>query len=303
MRSDKFAGENTLKEYQEYLKEYCKKEDISLEELFMLYNNSCGEEKINIRNRIVEYNLPLVVSFLWKKYNYCHDLNPVYDLDDVIQEANLILINAVAKYDKEKGTFSNFVYTVLYDIYFCNGIPNTAINFNRSKTNKYKKLKRYIDLEYDNEYISSKTGISIDKLIEIRPLLTNSLSCEEIFESLISEEFTEENSKFIYDDINICRVLESENINLRNETILNSLNQLTERQKKLVIAKFDLDGKGKRTDVQIAKEIGCHRKSIYYTYRVILKNLARIQELREMYDLIDTDYDYETRDKTYYLQK
>ena len=302
MERGKIADNTKLFKYQRYLKECRKKEDLSLDELFVLYKNCPEDEKINVRNRIVEYNLPLVVHFLWKKYNYNYDINPVFDLDDVIQEANLLLINAIDRYNQDKGSFSNFLYVVLHDVYYSNGIPNTPFNININAVLKYKKLKKYIDLEYDNKYISEKCNIELEKLIEIRASLNSSISYEELLELLLEKENVEEKG-LIYEDVNLNRVIESDNINIRNEAILKSLNKLTPKYKTFIIKKFGLDGNGEASKSELNNVIGGHKKYIYEVYKRALERLLKKGDLESVYNLVDIDYDYETKDKTYYLQK
>lgn len=303
MERGKIADNTQLFRYQRYLKKCRKQENISLEELFALYKNSSVEEKIKLRNRIVEYNMPLVVHFLWQRYNYSYDINPVFDLDDVIQEANLLLINAVDRYNQEKGSFATFLYIILHDVYYSHGIPNCPANINRTASIEYKKLKKYIDLGYDCEYIAETFGIELSKIQQLVPILSNSISYEQLLKRLIDKENSEEYSNLLYEDINLNRVLESCNIDVRNQAILNALNMLKPKYKNFMIKKFGLDGNGEASNSDLNKEIGGHKKYIYEVYKRAITRLLKKGNLEAVYNMVDTDYDYENKDKTYYLQK
>lgn len=271
------------------------------EQLFTKYFNASGYEKIEIRNKIVEGNLKLVVSFLLNRYNYQLDKNPVYSLDDVIQEANISLIIAIEKYDPTKSKFSTFVFKILKsDIYYANGIPNCPVEFCRTYIIKYKKLLTYFCLEYTDEEISKLSGIKLEMLKRLRSLFTNKTCYEDIkdyYEYLESEATV---------DLAMQKIIEEPLVKKRNKTILSSLSKLKEKDRILIIKLFGLDGEEpmKLCDIN-DKYLHYVPKYAYERYQILLKRLYSNKKLKKVHNLVDTDYEVSefNKSKTYYLQK
>lgn len=296
-------GVDTLLKYQELLRNqnYDYKQN---EELFKLYKTAEGKQKILIRNKIIEANLLLVIVFLMKNYNYEIDANPVFDMDDIVQEGSLLLLKCIDEYDVTRGKFSTYVYRKLESsIYYVNGIPNTPVQFYRGLSCRYKRVKKYIDLEYDDEYICKKCQIPLSVVKNLRLLLSKIESYEELKEHNGIKDLIQEQDD-IQSDIHIMRLLESENIVKRNCILLKALNTLSARDKKLLLKIYGLDGNIPPQSIsELKEEFGYKGSLIYKRQRLALNKLVKNDELREAYYSVDRDYDYNLAEKTYYLQK
>lgn len=301
----KRKGIEKLVAYQNYLRKHSFINDANNEELFDLYNKATtNEERLAIRNKIVQANLPLVAKLIAYKYNYNYDINPVYDVDDVIQEANIVLINAVEDYDASRGKFSTFLYTKLeYSIYYSNGIPNVPAHFSRGTAAKYKKVKKLIDLEYDDEYICNKYGITLDNLKILRTALTSTLSYEELVEKDEIKNILQKQDT-LFGDMLIGVLDEREIVEHRNEVLRNALNELKPKLKKVLVLSYGLDDpEEKRSKGMISRMCNCSRMSANTRKMRALEELRKNKELLEAFLAVDTDFDIENPDKTYYLQR
>lgn len=301
----KRKGIEKLVAYQSYLRKHSFINDANNEELFDLYNKATtNEERLAIRNKIVQANLPLVAKLIAYKYNYNYDINPVYDVDDVIQEANIVLINAVEDYDASRGKFSTFLYTKLeYSIYYSNGIPNAPAHFSRGTAAKYKKVKKLIDLEYDDEYICNKYEITLDNLKILRTALTSTLSYEELMEKDEIKNILQKQDA-LFGDMLIGVLDEREIVEHRNEVLRNALNELKPKLKKVLVLSYGLDDpEQKRSKGTISCMCNCSRTSANTRKMRALETLRKNKELLEAFLAVDTDFDVENPDKTYYLQR
>lgn len=301
----KRKGIEKLVAYQNYLRKHSFINDANNEELFALYHRANTiEEKVSIRNKIVQINLPLVAKIIAYKYNYNYDVNAVYDIDDVIQEANVALLKAVERYDASRGKFSTFLYTTIeYSIYYNNGIPDVPVKFSRGTASKYKKVKKLIDLGYDNQYICNKYGISADSIKTLRSALTSALSYEELvqegkIDNLLQQQDT------LFGDLLIGVLDEQSIVEHRNKVLRNALNELKPKLKKVLVLSYGLDDpEEKRGKGTISNICNCSRMTVNSRKSRALKELKKNKELLEAFLAVDTDFDIENSDKTYYLQK
>lgn len=291
-------------EYQNYLKRnqvHCE-EDMDI--LYERYKSAQGEQKIEIRNLIVEKNLCLVLDFIIKKYNYSYDVNPVFDLDDVIQEGNCFLLKAIESFEPKKGSFSTYIYKILSNhLFYSLGIPNSAFHVNRGVVDRYKEVKKLIDLDYCDEYILECAQISPKLLQRLRPVLTASISYQQLEKRLSEEHFNEKLRPYTYiDDLELGRVLEQPNVEKRNRAIWEVLNRLNPKERKLIILIFGLDGGMPMSLYEANELVGYSRSYVSDKYRSLKKKIAKSISLYSVKDLVDIDYDKEYP-KTYCLKK
>lgn len=287
MISMKNLGKKTLLDYRNFLTSFDLCDYNNNEELFSEYKNAKGEEKIFVRNKLVEANLPLVVRFLLDRYNYYFDANPVYDLDDVIQEANILLLESIEKYEYEKGSFSNYLYLVLQTrIYYANGIPNSPIYFDSHRTYRFRKIKKYIDLGYTDDEILSKEKISAKTLEQIKPFLFMTISIDDIRKREI-DEIQEWVLDFIdYQDLKKAQVylenvIEEDKIKNQQQALMKALEKLNASDKLLLTLIFGLDGNEPQKIGIVGKMIGIKDRYVYLKYSNALQKLYKNNELRK----------------------
>ena len=291
-------------EYQNYLKlnqTHCEED---MDNLYEKYVNSQGEEKIKIRNLIVEKNLSLILDFIIKKYNYSYDVNPVFDLDDVIQEGNLLLLKSIESYNPNRGSFSTYIYKILFNLlFYALGIPNSAFYVKRGTVGRYKEVKKLIDLDYSDEYILEHVQISPKLLKRLRPVLASAISYQQLEKRLSEEHLNNKLRPHVYiDDLEFGRILEETNIEKRNKAIWTALNNLKPKERELVIHVFGLDGKMPMSVYEANDLVGYSKSYVADKFRSIKHKLERNMSLNKVKDIVDIDYDKEDQ-KTYFLKK
>lgn len=306
MRTKRPEDIKKIKEYCEYINRNSVNETKSIEELFTDYRCSSGKEREILRGKLIQMNLPFIIKFIVKKYNYNYDINPVFDLDDIIQEGNLLLIKAIDTYDYTKGKFLTYLYKIMqYELYYANGLANSPVNFGRVCTKEYKKIKKMVDLDYSDEEIISTYGISHKLLKSLKPFLLGRESYETWKEKVEYLENIESNmiNEMGVEDCNILKLLEEDNIRKRNQAINRAIKTLSQLAQELIINKFDMSDKEPMKLCHVVHNRNCSLSNIYKICDKALKDLGKCEELSEVYGLVDTDYDDYNEGKAYYLQK
>ena len=296
-------GMEELFKYQKIIRQN-QENNIDNDYLFKLYNKAVGEEKIRIRNIIVQNNLQLVIKFLIQRYNYTTEENPVYDMEDIIQESSLLLIEAIEQYDSFKGEFSTFLYKKLANtIYYINSIPNSPIHFSRGSVYRYRFVKTLVDLDYEDEFISTMTNLPLATIKRLRPLLSKTESYEELINNNQMNTFIKIKDTIIGNYL-ISRIDEQTNIENRNKGILKNFKNLSINDKLLLIRMFGFDGNDSPLKLSKLKEdFGYEGKKIYNKWKNIKTQVQKDEILKELFYEVDSDYDDYNFDKTYYLQK
>ena len=275
------------------------------EEVFAKYKEVKKKKKRQLRNKLVEMNMPLIVHFVTTWYKYSYEENAVFDVDDLIQEASLLLIETIEKYDPARGIFSSFLYSKLKGyLGIRNTIPNLPIHFGIGKVQRYKKVKRYMELGYEEQYISDKCNVSIKTIRLLRPFFEGKVSYEWLLENS-DEDFLPylKEQDYKEGDLYLARMMERPFIERRNTLLKEALDSLKERDKKLIIKKYGLDGKEPVELSQLKEEFGYKGSLIYERRKAAFKKLARYPGLKEAFLAVDDDYDYPVDEKIYSLTK
>ena len=148
--------------FERYIKDINSIEKIKKDELQDIIQKSQNGCK-HSRNKIVEQNLKLSIFFCNRffgveKYNN--------DLGDIIQEANIGLINAIDKYDKNKGEISTYAQTWILNHIQRSNIGGSGIRIPmhiqeaRAKYNKIIEDCNKNNTPISDDYIISKLNIS-----------------------------------------------------------------------------------------------------------------------------------------------
>lgn len=274
------VGMDILKEYQKNLNHLTNnyKEN---DKLFELYRNSSTDsERIINRNKIMEANLPLITKLIRYKYNYNFDINPVYDMDDIIQEANLILIKAMDDYDSTRGNFSTYVFMKIAPyIYYSNGIPNSPFHFKRGLASRYKKVKKLFDLGYNDEFISEHYQIDIENVKRLRRMLQDSLSYDELLSKGLVDDVIKKQDA-ILGDYMISKIDEEPNVVERNEQLYKLLDQLKPAERDLIMNCYGLNNQTQISIVEYCNRTGIPYITAYKRHQRILNKLRSYKLLR-----------------------
>lgn len=305
MISKKRADLVKLRGYQKYVHgisaDYYKQND----EVFEQYQNATGEQKIELRNKLIQMNMPLVIHYIMERYDHFYEANPVYDVDDIVQEGYLILLDAIERYDSSKAKFSPFLYFQLKGrLIYKNTISNAPAHFCFGKTNRYRKVKIYMDLGYDDEYIAKNSDVKLSTIRLLRPFFEGQESYEVLQENLGDDFVTtmQEQDMQTY-NLHLCRMMEFPYIVRRNKLLKDALDTLTERDKRLIVKLYGLDGDDPVGFKQLKEEFGYKGSLVYERRRFALKKLAEFPQLEEAFLSVDSDYDYSIDDVVYSLKK
>lgn len=289
--------------YQKYL-HHNKFLSFSLEpNIFSLYRTGNEEEREYARNEIIKYGLNVAKQFVCKKYNYTSQVNPVFDLDDVFQEATVLILETIDGYDETRGEYSTYLYSVLGSRLFGQkGLASCLVDVSRHANPKYKKMQRALQQNIPYEKIMEVFNIDKNGLEKAKNVLLGYESYEQIArkESLAAEGHPD----YYGEDEETKRLLEEECIEIRNKAILNSLNELPLLDKLMIIAYFGLAGNKSISLNQLRQYYPGTGRYIYERYHLILEQLSQNHELAAVVDLVDLDYDHPQENaKKYYLQK
>ena len=160
-----------------------------------------------------------------------------------------------------------------------------------------------IDLEYDDEYICNKYEITLDNLKLLRTALTSTLSYEELMEKAEIKNILQKQDA-LFGDMLIGVLDEREIVEHRNEVLRTALNELKPKLKKVLVLSYGLDDpEQKRSKGTISSMCNCSRTSANTRKMRALETLRKNKELLEAFLAVDTDFDVENPDKTYYLQR
>ena len=174
-----------------YIKDVESTSRISEEELNCLFfrmNN--GDE--TAKNQIVEANLRLVMFFALKYYKFLR-----MDLEDLIQEGNIGLIEAIDKFDCEKGfRFSTFAAAYIKGrMLRANAQKSRVIrlpvfahaqlmDIEQTSANLYKQSGRHVELAE----LSDATGLSVNQIAKLLPYASSPVSLDSTYVTVDEEE-------------------------------------------------------------------------------------------------------------------
>jgi RNA polymerase primary sigma factor len=252
--------------FKQYLKDVSMIKPITKdEEVALIDRLRNGDE--SVKNELVIRNLRFVISVA-KKYH-----NGVVTIEDLVNEGNIGLIVATNKYDVNSG-FKFISYAVWwirkYIIEYLNNdskmirLPNHKVNY---VTTIHKKIS---ELDQKNGYQSSfgelvKTdSIDVEKDAKISDLIYEYESLANIYhnsvDSLNKESFNNDgDSSTLEDSLSDTSIFKETDNNLMVEnqktSLMAVLNKLKERDKKVMVLLFGLDGNPALTLKETAEEV------------------------------------------------